>query len=402
MIKSVQARLCTSSGLEIVKILLKNWNTGFRFKGAFTDLYEGLGYYARLYFVTCWERLDMSKKRILIIGPSWVGDMLMSQSLYRRLKAENPRCEIDVLAPEWCRGLLERMPEVANTIVMPVGHGQLQWGVRKRLAAMLQPRGYDQAIVLPNSLKSALVPWLAQIPERTGWLGEMRYFLLNDPRKLHQDRFPRMVERYVALGGPVVRQAADLPAILPPQLRVSAVEQQAALAEFALPAERLIGICPGAEFGPAKRWPDYHYATLASRLIAEGWNVVCFGSAKDAEVAEAIREQLPDEQQAAFYPLAGRTTLPQVVDLLAACAGVVTNDSGLMHVAAAVNTPLVALYGPTSPEFTPPLSDRAEIIRLIEGYLKIRKGDADAGYHQSLIDIQPERVLEALERVLAR
>lgn len=343
----------------------------------------------------------MSKKRILIIGPSWVGDMLMSQSLYRRLKAENPRCQIDVLAPDWCRGLLERMPEVDNTIAMPVGHGQLQWGVRKRLAAVLRPRGYEQAIVLPNSLKSALVPWLAGIPERTGWLGEMRYVLLNDPRKLHESRFPRMVERYVALGGPTVRSAAELPEILPPRLRVSATGQLAAIAEFGLPAERLIGICPGAEFGPAKRWPDYHYAALAGRLIADGWQVACFGSAKDAEVAEAIRGQLPPEQQAAFHTLTGRTTLPQAVDLLAACAAVVTNDSGLMHVAAAVNTPLVALYGPTSPEFTPPLSDRAEIIRLIKGYLKIRKGGADLGYHQSLIDIQPERVLEALQRVLA-
>ncbi|MBU3068981.1 lipopolysaccharide heptosyltransferase II [Aestuariicella sp. G3-2] len=344
----------------------------------------------------------MGNKRILIIGPSWVGDMLMSQSLYRQLKAQNPECEIDVLAPDWCRAVIERMPEVANSIAMPVGHGSLQLGVRKRLAAVLEKRGYDQAIVLPNSLKSALVPWLANIPLRTGWLGEMRYVLLNDPRKLDKNAFPRMVERYVALAGPGVRRAEDLPEILPPQLRVSAADQQSAMAEFALPEERLIGICPGAEFGPAKRWPDYHYAALASRLIEDGWQVACFGSAKDAEVEAEIKSQLPRVQQDSFHGLAGRTSLPQVIDLLAACDAVVTNDSGLMHVAAAVNTPLVALYGPTSPDFTPPLSDRAEIIRLIDGYLKIRKGDADLGYHQSLIDIQPDNVLAALERVLSR
>lgn len=344
----------------------------------------------------------MGNKRILIIGPSWVGDMLMSQSLYRQLKAQNPECEIDVLAPDWCRAVIERMPEVANSIAMPVGHGSLQLGVRKRLAAVLEKRGYDQAIVLPNSLKSALVPWLANIPLRTGWLGEMRYVLLNDPRKLDKNAFPRMVERYVALAGPGVRRAEDLPEILPPQLRVSAADQQSAMAEFALPEERLIGICPGAEFGPAKRWPDYHYAALASRLIEDGWQVACFGSAKDAEVEAEIKSQLPRVRQDSFHSLAGRTSLPQVIDLLAACDAVVTNDSGLMHVAAAVNTPLVALYGPTSPDFTPPLSDRAEIIRLIDGYLKIRKGDADLGYHQSLIDIQPDNVLAALERVLSR
>ncbi|WP_439134639.1 lipopolysaccharide heptosyltransferase II [Pseudomaricurvus sp.] len=344
----------------------------------------------------------MGNKRILIIGPSWVGDMLMSQSLYRQLKAQHPECEIDVLAPDWCRSVIERMPEVANSIAMPVGHGSLQFGVRKRLAAVLEKRDYDQAIVLPNSLKSALVPWLAQIPLRTGWLGEMRYVLLNDPRKLNKDAFPRMVERYVALAGPGVRRAEELPEILPPQLRVSEADQLAALEEFSLPAERLIGICPGAEFGPAKRWPDYHYAALASRLIEDGWQIACFGSAKDAEVEAEIRSQLPEEQQSSFHGLAGLTTLPQVIDLLAACDAVVTNDSGLMHVAAAVNTPLVALYGPTSPDFTPPLSEKAEIIRLIDGYLKIRKGDADLGYHQSLIDIQPASVLEALERVLNR
>lgn len=344
---------------------------------------------------------QMGNKRILIIGPSWVGDMLMSQSLYRQLKLQNPNCEIDVLAPDWCRALIERMPEVANTIAMPVGHGSLQFGVRKRLAATLEKRGYDQAIVLPNSLKSALVPWLAHIPLRTGWLGEMRYVLLNDPRKLDKNAFPRMVERYAALAGPAVRRAADLPEILPPQLRVSMTDQQAVIDEFTLPTERLIGLCPGAEFGPAKRWPDYHYAALASRLIEDGWQVACFGSAKDADVVEEIGSQLSERQKTSFHSLAGRTTLPQAIDLLAACDAVVTNDSGLMHVAAAVNTPLVALYGPTSPDFTPPLSDKAEVIRLIDGYLKIRKGEADLGYHQSLIDIQPENVLEALERVLS-
>ncbi|GAB3105378.1 lipopolysaccharide heptosyltransferase II [Aestuariicella hydrocarbonica] len=344
----------------------------------------------------------MGSSRILIIGPSWVGDMLMSQSLYRQLKIQHPNCEIDVLAPDWCRGLIERMPEIANSIAMPVGHGSLQWGVRKRLAAVLEKRGYDQAIVLPNSFKSALIPWLAQIPLRTGWLGEMRYVLLNDPRKLDKAAFPRMVERYVALAGKGVRRASELPAIVPPRLTVSSEGQRTALAEFDLPPEGLVGLCPGAEFGPAKRWPDYHYAALASRLIADGKQVACFGSAKDAEVVETIREQLPDEQQAAFHGLAGRTSLPQAIDLLAACEAVVTNDSGLMHVAAAVETPLVALYGPTSPEFTPPLSDRAEVIRLIDGYLKVRKGEAEAGYHQSMIDIKPEQVLDALKRVLAQ
>lgn len=344
----------------------------------------------------------MANNRILIIGPSWVGDMLMSHSLIRQLKKQQPSCEIDVLAPDWCRALIERMPEVSNSIAMPVGHGSLQLGVRRRLAAVLAERDYDQAIVCPNSLKSALIPFFAGIELRTGWLGEMRYFLLNDPRKLNKNAFPLMVQRYVALATEGVHSADKLPEILPPRLTVIASTQTEALEAFELPRQKLIGLCPGAEFGPAKRWPDYHYAQLAQQLIDDGWSVACFGSAKDAEVVESISAQLSDSARAAFYPLAGKTSLPQAIDLLAACDAVVTNDSGLMHVAAAVDTPLVALYGPTSPDFTPPLSDKAEVIRLIDGYLKIRKGDDEQGFHQSMIDIQPERVLKALAKVLSQ
>jgi len=350
----------------------------------------------------------MQSSKILIVGPSWVGDMLMSQSLYRRLKRQDPDCVIDVLAPDWCRAVLERMPEVDNTIAMPVGHGSLQLGVRKRLAALLEAQGYDQAIVLPNSLKSALIPWLASIPLRTGWLGEMRYFLINDPRKLNKSTYPRMVERYAALAGKFVASAQQLPEVLPPKLRVDREAQAHAQQQFGLPSEAsatgvtkgLIGLCPGAEFGPAKRWPDYHYAALAAQLIDQGYAVACFGSEKDAEVVEQIKQRLSLDQQQAFYSLAGVTSLPQAIDLLAGCKAVVTNDSGLMHITAAVGTPLVALYGPTSPEFTPPLSDRATIIRLIDGFLKIRKGDRDQGYHQSMIDISPERVGDALQSLL--
>lgn len=338
-------------------------------------------------------------RKILIVGPSWVGDMLMSQSLYRRLKAQTPECTIDVLAPDWCRAILERMPEVSNTIAMPVGHGSLQLNVRRDLGEFLAKQHYDQAIVLPNSLKSALVPWFANIPVRTGWLGEMRYILLNDPRKLNKKAFPLMVQRYAALAETAPVAASDLPPILSPQLRVDSQLQQQALQQFELKQSGLIGFCPGAEFGPAKRWPHYHYAELASKLIEQGFQVACFGSAKDAEVVEQIREQLPESQRTALIGLAGKTSLPQAVDLLAACDAVVTNDSGLMHVAAATGTPLVALYGPTSPDFTPPLTEHAEVIRLIDGYLKIRKGDQAQGYHQSLIDISPERVLQALQQL---
>ncbi|WP_140918982.1 ADP-heptose--LPS heptosyltransferase RfaF [Limnobaculum xujianqingii] len=342
--------------------------------------------------------------KTLIIGPSWVGDMMMSQSLYRTLKAENPAVEIDVMAPAWCRPLLARMPEVSKALPMPLGHGALAIGERHQLGKQLRLEQYQQAIVLPNSFKSALVPFFARIPIRTGWRGEMRYGLLNDLRVLDKAAFPLMVQRYVALAYNKQRisRAEDIPQpILWPQLQVSQAEIETTTAEFNLTHSRpVIGFCPGAEFGPAKRWPHYHYASLANSLIQQGYQIVLFGSEKDREAGEEIVHALPAELQPHCHNLAGSTKLEQAVILIAACNAVVSNDSGLMHIAAALNRPLVALYGPSSPDFTPPLTRDVKVIRLITGYHKIRKGDAQQGYHQSLIDIQPEQVLAELQLLL--
>lgn len=342
--------------------------------------------------------------KILVIGPSWVGDMMMSQSLYRTLKAQHPDAVIDVMAPAWCRPLLSRMPEVNQALAMPLGHGALAIGERRRIGKTLRASGYDRAYVLPNSFKSALVPFFAGIKRRIGWRGEMRYGLLNDVRVLDKAAFPLMVERYIALAQDTpVASAQQLPRpLLWPQLQVEDREKIETAAQFQLSAERpLIGFCPGAEFGPAKRWPHYHYAALAQQLIAEGKQVVLFGSAKDRECGDEIIAALPAEARPYCRNLAGETQLEQAVILIARCDAVVSNDSGLMHIAAALNRPLVALYGPSSPDFTPPLSKQVRIIRLITGYHKVRKGEAEQGYHQSLIDIQPQRVHQELSELLA-
>ncbi|MFC0141931.1 ADP-heptose--LPS heptosyltransferase RfaF [Erwinia mallotivora] len=342
--------------------------------------------------------------KILVIGPSWVGDMMMSQSLYRTLKVKHPEAVIDVMAPAWCRPLLSRMPEVTTALAMPLGHGALQLAERRRLGKALRSEGYDHAYVLPGSFKSALVPFFANIKTRTGWRGEMRYGLLNDMRVLDKAAFPLMVERYVALAydRQQIASAKDLPQpLLWPSLVVSAEERQHTAAQFHLAAERpVIGFCPGAEFGPAKRWPHYHYAALAGMLIGAGYQIALFGSEKDQQTGRQILQSLPDEARQHCRNLAGETRLEQAVILLAHCKAVVSNDSGLMHIAAALDRPLIALYGPSSPDFTPPLSDKARVIRLITGYHKIRKGEGEAGYHQSLIDIQPERVMTELMTLL--
>ncbi|MBV6540622.1 lipopolysaccharide heptosyltransferase II [Ursidibacter maritimus] len=345
---------------------------------------------------------------ILIIAPSWVGDMMMSHSLYQQLKQNYPNCQIDVMAPDWCRPLLARMPEVRKAISMPIGHGSFALCKRYDLGKNLQDQ-YQMAIVLPNSLKSSFIPFFARIPHRRGWKGEMRYGLLNDLRANKQD-YPLMVQRYVALAfdkGHI--PVADQLPISYPYLQVNAEQIIQTKQHFAKQLDDAenrpaIGFCPGAEFGPAKRYPHYHYAKVAQKLIEQGYAIRLFGSKKDEVVGEEIRTSLPAEQQRYCINLAGQTDLNQAVDLIADCVAIVSNDSGLMHIAAALNRPLVALYGPTSPQYTPPLSHNAVIIRLIEGGLiKVRKSqDSAEGYHQSLIDIQPEMVLAKLDELIGK
>lgn len=342
---------------------------------------------------------------ILVIAPSWVGDMMMSHSLYQQLKQNYLDCEIDVMAPDWCRPLLSRMPEVRKAISMPIGHGAFRLCKRYQLGKNLQNQ-YDLAIVLPNSLKSAFIPFFAKIKQRRGWKGEMRFGFLNDIRHNKND-YPKMVQRYVALAFDKgqIPSAENLP-ISYPYLKVENSQVEQTLQHFkkqlAYAENRpAIGFCPGAEFGPAKRYPHYHYAKVAEKLIEQGYSIRLFGSKKDEAVGEAIRSALPEDLQRYCLNLAGQTDLNQAVDLISDCVAVVSNDSGLMHIAAALNRPLVALYGPTSPQYTPPLSEKAVIIRLIEGGLiKIRKGESAEGYHQSLIDIQPEMVLAKLTELL--
>ncbi len=337
--------------------------------------------------------------KYLIVGPSWVGDMVMAQSLFMLLKQQDPRAEIDVLAPAWSRPIVARMPEVSGMLDMPVGHGKVGLGERYRLGKSLRERGYDQAIVLPNSLKSALIPWWAKVPRRTGWRGEMRYGLLNDLRVLDKAALPLMVQRFDALALPAESQ---VPQKLPnPRLQTDAANQAAALARLGLSLDRpALALCPGAEFGEAKRWPEYHYAALARQRIAQGAQVWLFGSAKDHPVGEQIRALLPEDQRDQCFNLAGQTSLADAVDLLALAQAVVSNDSGLMHVAAALARPLVVMYGSTSPGFTPPLAEQVRILRLGLDCSPCFQRECPLGHLKCLRDLPPERANAALDELL--
>ena len=336
---------------------------------------------------------------ILIIGPSWVGDMVMAQTLFTCLKQRHPDCQIDVLAPDWSRPILERMPEVRNALSFPLGHGVLELATRRKIGKSLAGQ-YDQAILLPNSLKSALVPFFAGIPKRTGWKGEMRYGLLNDVRNLDKQRLPLMIERFMALA---YEPDAALPKPYPqPRLVIDNASREAALAKFGLSLDRpVLALCPGAEFGEAKRWPAEHYAKVAELKIRAGWQVWLFGSKNDHPGCEDIRNRLIPGLREEAVNLAGATSLAEAIDLLSCAGAVVSNDSGLMHVAAALNRPLVAVYGSTSPQFTPPLADQVEIVRLGLECSPCFERTCRFGHYDCLRELKPRPVIEALQRLVA-
>jgi heptosyltransferase-2 len=327
-------------------------------------------------------------RKILIIGASWVGDAVLSQPLLAALKQRDPGCEIHVLAPPWTRGVLARMPEVTRILDNPFGHGQLQLLARRALGKQLRQTGYQQAILLPNSLKSALIPWFARIPLRTGYVGEMRHLLLNDARALNRTDLPLMVERFAALALPA---GTPLQRPVPPPRLIPNLEQQAAtLQRLMLTLDLPVAVlCPGAEFGPAKRWPVRHFVAAGRQLIAEGFQVWLLGSKKDAPIAAQIAQAV----QGPVHNLCGATDLAQAVDLMAAAQRVISNDSGLMHVAAALDRPLVAVFGSSSPEFTPPLSARARVVRLGLPCSPCFKRECPLGHLKCLEDLTPDRVM---------
>lgn len=328
----------------------------------------------------------------LIVGPSWVGDMVMAQSLFIVLKQQYPEMNIDVLAPNWSEPLLQRMPEVRNSISMPIGHGKLQLGLRYKIGKQLRKNNYDWAILLPNSLKSALIPFWAKIPKRTGFKGEMRYGLLNDVHLLNKEKLTMTVQRFVSLAS---NDQNYVPTDYPfPKLQLDQNIIKNTLDKFDLNTKKpILALCPGAEFGPAKRWPIEHNAKVARQKLENGWQVWIFGSDKDQKVAESISDQAGGN----CINLAGKTSLAEAIDLLSQANNVISNDSGLMHVAAAVNRPLIALYGSSDPNFTPPLNDKAKVISLRLECSPCFKRECPLEHLNCLREISPESVLSLIK-----
>ena len=314
----------------------------------------------------------------------------MTEPLLRRLQARGERLTVGALP--WVAPVYRAMPQVSEVIEFPFAHGGLQFKARRSIARQIEGR-FEAAYVLPNSLKSALLPFLASIPRRVGYLGEARVGLLTHRLKNPKNK-PPMVMFYSALSGEGDLQADR------PHLKLDIAQVDSVLASNALKAQSYAVFAPGAEFGPAKRWPPSHFAALARDLHLP---VVLIGSAKEAALCAEIAAAAPGR----CLNLAGTTSLQEALCLIAGAGGVVSNDSGLMHVAAAFGVPQVAVFGSSSPLHTPPLNARARVLWLKDDPLYTPPLDCapcfqrecPLGHTRCLNDIPAARALAALREL---
>lgn len=336
--------------------------------------------------------------QILVIGPAWIGDMVMAQTLFKLLLIQNNTALIDVLAPAWTLPVLERMPEVRSILLLPFTHGQLKLKKRYSFAKQLRSKKYDHVIVLPNSFKSALIALWSRIPKRTGWLGEWRWGLLNDIRYKKKTKFPLMIQQFMALGLPNNEQLPSILESFYPTLVVNEQQRLATLQKLNLHlSQPILALCPGAEYGPAKRWPTQYFAKVANTFLSNNWQVWIFGSQGDAEISNEIMEQTNNK----CVNLSGHTTLTEAIDLLSVANATVSNDSGLMHIAAALNRPLIVLYGSSSPAFTPPLTKKVILLNLQLACSPCFERECPLKHFDCMKKILPETVISKLNELIS-
>lgn len=318
--------------------------------------------------------------------------MVMAQALYKALCANSTSAEIHVVAPEWSRPLLSRIPQISEVHGLNVGHGEFGLIRRHRLGKQLRKYNFDQAFVLPRSFKSALVPYFARIPKRIGELGEFRHGLLTHKYSTNSDKKIPNVSNYLRY----MDINADIALVKNeycPELTVDSENQRRVLKDYGIEGDQpLIACMVGAEYGPSKQWPIEHFAELIGLLKSEGLNVCLLGSPKDV----AIGEQIEARCQASVFNLCGETSLPDAVDILAACKVAVSNDSGLMHIAAAVDTPVVSMYGATTPVYTPPLHAKAKFFYLNLQCSPCWQRTCQYNHYRCLKDIVPREVAVAV------
>lgn len=340
--------------------------------------------------------------KYLIISPSWLGDIIMSQSLMIALKKLTPECHIDVYAPAYAHPILDRMPEVDGKIVNPFAHGSFALQKRFSEGRKLAKNHYDSVFVLPNSLKSALIAMFAGIRDRRGFKGESRYFILNNMRTNKND-FPRMVERYVALAFDKneVKTRKDLPDFSYPKLNLMTPSSQLMTRLGIKPTGRpFLALGCGANYGPAKLWPVEYFAKVCNYWISSGGSVLGLGTAKDLVTVMAIQKEIADENLPFFHAIAGNTSLTEALDLVGICKAAVCNDSGMMHTVAAAGIPQICIFGSTSTGYTPPLSHKAVCLESDEPCHPCFRRTCQYGTYMCLKKISADLVIQNLKQLL--
>jgi heptosyltransferase-2 len=340
--------------------------------------------------------------RALVVAPNWIGDAVMAQPLLAQLKSQG--FEIDVLATPWVAPVFKVCAEVNQTIEADFKHGLFNLKLRREVATYLSSCSYDAAYVLPNSWKSAIVPWLAKIPTRIGYRGEMRLGLLNarlanPPRKNR----PSMVKHYAALAALSPRSSATQFEVKNPtlQLRPNDVASTQTLINKLIPSTKnYFVLAPGAEYGPAKQWPLDHFSKLAESLLTKypESGVLIIGGPKDQLASEQIIKQVntAGEFSSRIKTTCGQISLINSIGLVSMAKGVASNDSGMMHIAAAFQVPQVAFFGSSDPKHTPPLSPFATPLWLDLDCSPCHKRQCPLGHLNCLKDISPESALTAL------
>lgn len=334
--------------------------------------------------------------RMLVIAPNWIGDAIMAQPLLQLLKQNYPHRAIDVLAPTWVAPVIRAMSEVDQVLESSLKHGSFKFREYLSYAQLLRHRYYSEVYVLPNTLKYALLPWLAGIKKRIGYKGETRYGLINVMHHDNRHAPLPMTKFYAALAAtPKTQSALVLPK---PVLHVAQSQIDASYQSMGLSADtKVIVFAPGAEFGTAKRWPALHFAQLASTILQSHpqAKIVLLGSPKDVVVCREIQAMCPS-----VLDLAGKTSLDQAIAVIAGAALMVSNDSGLLHVASGLNRPVIALYGPTDPEHAPPFSDVALSVSLHLACAPCRQRECPLGHQDCMQKISSEQVWTLLQPML--
>jgi len=321
--------------------------------------------------------------------------MVMTHSLVRHLRQLYPDAFIDIVAPEWCLPVALKMQEVRACLLLPYKHGRFSFRETREFATYIKSRDYDWCLLVPNSLKSAILPFLARVPKRTGWLGEMRYGLLNDCRALPQSQLPLQALRFASLAN--IREILSVDQLLRPVLTTDPVEVASVRETFGLVGGRpVIILCPGAEYGESKRWPSIHFATLAELLIEAGFQVWLMASAKEQSLGQDVTQRLSSAHVAFCVNLAGKTSLAEAIALMKSASCVVANDSGMMHVASALSVPVVAIYGSTASSFAPPLTEKKAIFYLGLHCSPCLSRTCLRGDLKCLYDIRPQSVFSAI------